>query len=122
MNDMQPVQEILHEVGLQVNGNFVEHPRGHEIVGYLRSVFDPEIPVNIFDLGLIYRVDVTGDGLEIDMTLTAPGCPVAEEMPGMVSDAFGQSDLGPVRVDIVWEPAWDHGRMSEIARLELGFL
>ncbi len=116
------VKASLDEIGLTVDGNFLEDHQAGEIVSRLRSVFDPEIPVNVFDLGLIYRVDRVADGLSIDMTLTAPGCPVAEEMPGMVADAFQGSDLGHVAVEIVWDPPWNQERMSEIARLELGFL
>ena len=116
------VKASLDEVGLTVDGNFTEDHQAGEIVSRLRSVFDPEIPVNVFDLGLIYRVDRVADGLSIDMTLTAPGCPVAEEMPGMVADAFQGSDFGNVAVEIVWDPPWNQERMSEIARLELGFL
>ena len=116
------VKASLDEVGLTVEGNFFDNEKAGEIVSRLRSIFDPEIPVNVFDLGLIYRVDCISDGLSIDMTLTAPGCPVAEEMPGMVASAFDGGNFGDVKVDIVWDPPWDQGRMSEIARLELGFL
>ena len=97
---------------------------GDEIVDALRTVFDPEIPVNIFDLGLIYRVDVKEDGgVEIDMTLTAPGCPVAGEMPGWVQKAVGDVEgVGDVKVNLVFDPPWDQSKMSEEARLELGLL
>jgi len=97
---------------------------GDDIVDALRTVFDPEIPVNIFDLGLIYRVDVKEDGLvEIDMTLTAPGCPVAGEMPGWVQKAVGDVEgVGDVKVNLVFDPPWDQSKMSEEAKLELGLL
>ncbi len=92
------------------------------IVEALKRVYDPEIPVNIYDLGLIYRIDVDDAGaVAIDMTLTAPGCPVAETFPGMV--AFEVEKVEGVRsaaVEIVWEPPWTQDRMSEAARLELG--
>lgn len=95
-----------------------------QMVDFLRTVHDPEIPVNIYDLGLIYRIDLFADGdkfrAEIDMTLTAPGCPVAGTMPGLVQLAASQADgLSDVKVELVWEPAWDRSRMSEEARLEL---
>lgn len=96
-----------------------------KIVAQLQTVHDPEIPVNIHDLGLIYRIDLFPDGdryrAEIDMTLTAPGCPVAGTMPGLVELAAGQvAGLSEVKVALVWDPPWDRSRMSEAARLELG--
>jgi FeS assembly SUF system protein len=91
----------------------------------LKSVHDPEIPVNIFDLGLIYDVDRRQDGdVYITMSLTAPGCPVASEMPGQVAEAVAAADgVGAVTVELVWEPAWSPERMSEDAKLalDLGF-
>jgi len=97
---------------------------GDEIITALKSVYDPEIPVNIFDLGLIYKVDVseTSD-VEVEMTLTAPGCPVAEEMPIWVQNAVADVDgVGDVKVNLVFDPPWDPSRMSEEARLELNML
>lgn len=107
----------------EVSGNFREHPMGDMISGAIRQVFDPEIPVNIYDLGLIYRIDIDDQmNIDIDMTLTAPGCPVAGEMPGMVSRAVEPLDqVGEVTVQLVWEPAWTQERMTEIAQLELGW-
>lgn len=95
-----------------------------EVVSFLKQVHDPEIPVNIYDLGLVYRIDLFADGdlyrAEIDMTLTAPGCPVAGSMPGLVELAARQAEgLSAVTVQLVWEPAWDKSRMSDEARLEL---
>lgn len=94
------------------------------IIAFLQTVHDPEIPVNIYDLGLIYRIDLFADGeqyrAEIDMTLTAPGCPVADTMPGLVQLAASQAQgVSDVKVELVWEPPWDRSRMSEAARLEL---
>jgi FeS assembly SUF system protein len=94
-----------------------------EVMEALREVYDPEIPVNIYDLGLIYDVEVDEFGfVEIDMTLTSPACPVAGTLPGEVENAVrtvpGVSD---VHVELVWEPAWSMDRMSEGAKLELGF-
>ncbi len=102
----------------------VEHPLYEPILNALRSVYDPEIPVNIYDLGLIYRVNIDDEGaVEVDMTLTAPGCPVAGEIPGWVADAISPvPGVKTVDVEIVWDPPWDMSRMSDEARLELGFL
>jgi FeS assembly SUF system protein len=93
------------------------------VVDALRGVYDPEIPVNIHELGLIYRCDVAADGnVEIDMTLTAPACPVAGEMPGVVENAVrAVPGVADVKVELVWDPPWDQSMMSEAARLELGF-
>ncbi len=91
------------------------------VIEALRGVHDPEIPVNIYDLGLIYRLEVSEDGeVEIDMTLTAPNCPVAEMMPNMVLEAVQAiDDVRSVNVDLVWEPKWDQSMMSNEARLAL---
>lgn len=91
------------------------------VLDALKTVYDPEIPVNIYDLGLIYRLDVDDDGnVEVDMTLTAPGCPVAGEMPGMVRQAVeGVAGVGEITVELVWDPPWTQDRMSEAARVEL---
>ena len=93
------------------------------IIAALREVYDPEIPVNIYDLGLIYRIDCDDMGVvEIDMTLTAPGCPVAQTFPGTVEAAVQNVEgVATAEVDLVWEPPWTPDRMSEAAKLELGF-
>jgi FeS assembly SUF system protein len=95
-----------------------------DIIDALKTVYDPEIPVNIFELGLIYKVDVKDHGVvEIDMTLTAPGCPVAGDMPGWVEKAVGEVEgVSEVKVNLVFDPPWDQSKMSEEARLELGLL
>lgn len=95
-----------------------------QIVAALRTVFDPEIPVNVYDLGLIYAIEVGADGaVEIRMTLTAPACPVAGMMPGLVESAVRQVDgVTAVKVDLVWDPPWSKERMSDEARLQLGML
>lgn len=92
------------------------------VIEALRTVYDPEIPVNIYDLGLIYEADIGDDGsVAVQMSLTAPGCPVAGEMPGMVAQAVaGAEGVGEVTVHLVWEPAWTPERMSEDAKLALG--
>ena len=93
-----------------------------QVVEAMRTVYDPEIPVNIYDLGLIYTNDITENGnIDITMSLTAPGCPVAGEMPGMVARAVSGIDgTGVVEVKIVWEPQWTPELMSEDAKLALG--
>ena len=98
------------------------HPLYEQIVEACRSVYDPEIPVNIYDLGLIYTIAISVENeVQITMSLTAPGCPVAGEMPGMVADAVVQVEgVGVVDVKIVWEPAWTQDCMSEDAKLALG--
>jgi len=92
-----------------------------DIVGALKTVYDPEIPVDIYELGLIYRIDVDADrNVELDMTLTAPGCPVAGDMPGWVENAVSAvPGVGQVKVNLVFDPPWDTSRMSDEARLTL---
>ncbi len=92
-----------------------------QLIEQLKTVFDPEIPVDIYELGLIYKVDVSDTkDVAIDMTLTAPGCPVAGEMPGWVEDAVRQiPGIGQVKVDLVFDPPWDPSRMSDEAKLSL---
>jgi FeS assembly SUF system protein len=92
-----------------------------ELVEKLKTVFDPEIPVDIYELGLIYKVDVSDDrDVAIDMTLTAPGCPVAGEMPDWVKDAvLSIPGIRSCTVDLVFDPPWDPSRMSDEAKLQL---
>lgn len=92
-----------------------------DMVSALKTVYDPEIPVDIYELGLIYKIDIDDDRkVEIDMTLTAPGCPVAGEMPGWVEDAVsGVSGVSEVKVNLVFDPPWDPSRMSEEAQVAL---
>jgi FeS assembly SUF system protein len=95
-----------------------------DIIAALRTVHDPEIPVNIYDLGLIYRIEAKHDGrAEIDMTLTAPGCPVAGEMLNWVQIAVSKVEgIATVDVRLVFDPPWDSSRMSDDVKLELGLL
>lgn len=95
-----------------------------DVVRALKTVYDPEIPVDIYELGLIYKVDLSDARLlTIDMTLTAPGCPVAGEMPGWVEGAVrGIEGVEDVKVNMVFEPPWSPARMSDEARLELGMM
>ena len=101
-----------------------ENPLHESIVDACRTVFDPEIPVNIYDLGLIYTIDISEESdVTIIMTLTAPGCPVAGEMPGWVADAIEPlPGVKTVNVELTWEPPWGMDMMSDEARLELGFM
>ncbi len=107
----------------------VEAPREHKLwpllLAALKEVYDPEIPVNVYELGLIYKVEAKNgkDGktdLDVKMTLTSPGCPVAQEMPGWVQGAlFSVEGVGDVDVQIIWEPPWDPSMMAETAKMQL---
>ena len=101
-----------------------DHPLYDAIVEACRTVYDPEIPVNIYDLGLVYTIEINdANEVSILMTLTAPGCPVAGEMPGWVADAIEPlPGVKQVDVQLVWEPQWGMDMMSDEARLELGFM
>jgi FeS assembly SUF system protein len=94
------------------------------VIEALRGIRDPEIPVNIYDLGLIYRLDVDDDGnVIIEMTLTTPACPVAESMPGQVECAVREvPGVRSVKVELVWDPPWTRDRLDDFTRLELGLL
>jgi len=93
----------------------------NDLIAALKTVFDPEIPVDVYELGLIYRLDIDDDrNIEVDMTLTAPGCPVAGDMPGWVENAVSSvPGVGQVKVKLVFDPPWDMSRMSDEARLAL---
>jgi len=92
-----------------------------EIIGALKTVYDPEIPADIYELGLIYKVDIADNrDVTVDMTLTTPNCPSAQELPIMVENAVSSvAGVGPVTVNIVWDPPWDQSRMSDEARATL---
>jgi len=94
------------------------------VIDALKDIYDPEIPVNIYDLGLIYDVEITPDNhAKVKMTLTTPHCPVAESMPGEVELRVGAvPGIGDAEVELVWDPPWDPQKMSDEARLELGML
>lgn len=120
MNDMP---ERLEGAPL-IKPSTSDHPLYERVVEACRSVFDPEIPVNIYDLGLVYTIEIS-DQNEVDilMTLTAPGCPVAGDMPGWVADAVAPLEgVKQVDVHLTWEPQWGMEMMSDEARLELGFM
>ena len=94
------------------------------VVARLKEIYDPEIPVNIYDLGLIYRLDVDPAGVgDVDMTLTSPACPVAQTFPGTVENAIREvDDVTAVHVELVWDPPWCQDRLSDEVKLELGLL
>ena len=93
------------------------------IVRALRGVFDPEIPVNIYEMGLIYDVEIDGGRVDVKMTLTSPACPVAGTLPGEVEAKIeGIPGVEAAAVEIVWDPVWNPGMMSEAAKLELGMM
>ncbi len=96
----------------------------NKIVSMLKTIYDPEIPVDVYELGLIYEVKIDKEGnVEIEMTLTSPNCPVAESMPKEVEDKVATVEgVLSSKVNIVFDPAWDKDMMSEEAKLELGFL
>ena len=123
--DLPP--EILRDGGLVGRaGKFLEDDQSlaseRMVVTALQTVYDPEIPVNIYDLGLIYKLEIANSGnVRIEMTLTAPGCPVAGILPQQVADAAASVDgIGEVEVYLVWEPIWDMENISEDAKLALG--
>lgn len=95
-----------------------------KIIAVLETVFDPEIPVNIYELGLIYSIKLDDEGsVDIMMTLTSPACPVAESLPGEVREKVKSiEDIKEVNINLVWEPPWNKDMMSEEAKLNLGFL
>ena len=103
-----------------------EEPGGdlyERVIEALKEIFDPEIPVNIYDLGLIYGVEVDEGHVTVSMTLTTPNCPVAESMPMEVEMRVGAvSGVGVAEVNLVWDPPWDPGKMTDEAKLELGML
>ncbi|MDF1621317.1 SUF system Fe-S cluster assembly protein [Pseudothioclava nitratireducens] len=101
-----------------------DHPLHDDVVEACRTVFDPEIPVNIYDLGLIYTIDISDENdVKVTMTLTAPGCPVAGEMPEWVHNAVASvAGVKTVDVEMTFDPQWGMDMMSDEARLELGFM
>ena len=109
------------EVGPEVTGGGDPELRDR-VIAALKEIYDPEIPLNIYDLGLIYRIDIDPNtNASIDMTLTSPNCPVAESLPGEVENAAKAVDgIGEVQLELIWDPPWDMDRLGEAGRLELG--
>ena len=123
---VEPAAVAADASATPADGAVSTNPNPHlesAIVDAIKTVFDPEIPVNIHEIGLIYNVDVQPDGkVEIKMTLTSPGCPAAQEIPAEVkSRVEGVAGVTSCDVEIVWDPAWNPSMMSEAARLQLGF-
>jgi FeS assembly SUF system protein len=121
-------QTTAHSSGAQLaassNGTLDVEALRDKVIATLREIYDPEIPVNIYDLGLIYRVDVSPEGgVDIDMTLTTPGCPVAATFPGMVETMVANMpEIIAAHVELVWDPPWTMDLMPEEVKLELGLL
>jgi len=112
MESTNPIQDVLNAQELQ-----------EQVIEILQTVYDPEIPVNIYELGMIYNLDVDPSGtVNIRMTLTSPACPVAGSLPGEVEDKVRSVEgVTSVMVDLVWDPPWTPDRMSEVAKLQLGW-
>ena len=114
-----PVQPVLADPLKSIEMKLLEG----KIIEVLSNIYDPEIPVSIYELGLIYGIEIAADkSVKIRMTLTAPGCPVAGSLPGEVARKVEAIDeVREAEVELVWEPAWDKSKMSEAAQLQLGF-
>ena len=119
-----PPSSSNHGEECNIKTNLANNPFEIKVIEAISTIFDPEIPVNIYELGLIYNIDINGmKDVHIDMTLTSPACPVAGTLPGDVELAVKEVEgIGGVCVELVWEPAWSPDRMSEAAKLELGFM
>jgi FeS assembly SUF system protein len=113
--------EISTETSQDLLDQIKDLPLKEQVIEVIKSVYDPEIPVNIWDLGLIYDVDVEDNSAIVKMTLTAPACPVAGTMPTAIETKLTQiPDIKEAHVELVWDPPWGKEMMSEVARLELG--
>ena len=123
-NTPDPMPQETLEGAPLIAPSSTDHPLYDTVVEACRTVYDPEIPVNIYDLGLVYTINIDAENaVEVIMTLTAPGCPVAGEMPGWVADAIEPLEgIKQVDVKLTWEPPWGMDMMSDEARLELGFM
>jgi len=119
-----PQSPPLMEGAPLIRPSTTDHPLFDDVVAACRTVYDPEIPVNIYDLGLVYTIDISAENsVNVTMTLTAPGCPVAGEMPGWVASAVEPlPGVRDVRVEMTFDPPWGMDMMSDEARLELGFM
>ena len=121
------MSSLMNDVGTPMEGtplitpSSTDHPLFNSVVDACRTVFDPEIPVNIYDLGLIYDINISkGNNVFIKMSLTSPGCPVAGELPKQVADELTKiKNIGLIEVELVWDPPWTKERMSEDAKLAL---
>lgn len=108
----------------EITPSSTDHPLYPAVVEACRQIYDPEIPINIFDLGLIYTITINAENrVDVQMTLTSPACPVAGEMPGWVAEAVASVEgVTTGSIDLVWEPAWGMDRMTEEAQLEFGLI
>jgi FeS assembly SUF system protein len=134
VDDVHPADEALERTKDYLTGFLAPAPAAavgeiggdlyERVIDALKEIYDPEIPVNIYDLGLIYGVDISDDGhVTVTMTLTTPNCPVAESMPGEIELRVGSvPGVGLADVNLVWDPPWDPQKMSDEAKLELGML
>ena len=109
---------------METSANTPYNPFEQSVIDALRRVFDPEIPINIYDLGLIYNLSVDDQfNVSILMTLTTPNCPIAEDMPGIVKEEVSRIEgVGTVKVELTFEPPWDIANLSEEAKVELGLI
>jgi FeS assembly SUF system protein len=119
VNDMTAMPQV--HTSWTPEGEVAPKPTEEAIIGACSSVYDPEIPVNIYELGLIYAIEIEDDGVvRVEMTLTAPGCPSAQELPDQIRDAImAVPGVKDCVVDTVWDPPWDPSKMSDEARLQL---
>ena len=120
MNDLSASTDATHAAWTP-EGETSPRPGEDAVIAAVATVYDPEIPVNIYELGLIYAIEIfDGGAVKVEMTLTAPGCPSAQELPEMVREAvMAVPGVSAVEVETVWDPPWDPSRMSEEARLQL---
>ena len=119
----EPVQDVPEEIETDSSEPVTDEDLKDRVVEALKTVYDPEIPVNIYDLGLIYDVRIEHGVVDVDMTLTAPGCPVAHTFPGMVERSVCLvPGVNSAAVELVWDPPWTPDLISEAARLELGLI
>ena len=121
--DMQPLQDFIAYAGTKLSSDMTK-AKMFDIIEAIRTVCDPEIPINVYDMGLIYKIGQKDDGdLFIDMTLTAPTCPIAGILPQQVADAVASvSGVGKVGVKLIWEPAWTPDKMTDEAKEMLELL
>ena len=121
LDSVAPEQQPSPAATWTPDGETEPHPTEDAVIGACATVYDPEIPVNIYELGLVYAIEIADDGaVQVEMTLTAPGCPSAQELPEQVREAImAVPGVRRCDVDVVWDPPWDPSRMSEDARLAL---
>jgi FeS assembly SUF system protein len=120
---LQKTKEIEASITPEQDVEIDDSMLAANVIDALREIYDPEIPVNIYDLGLIYKVQIEKGYAEVDMTLTTPGCPVAQSFPGMVESSIRKvAGVKGASVELVWDPPWTQDKLSEEARLQLGLI